>query len=108
MDNDLKQIFRFTVGILAAILLLGGFVTLISGAFNLAWMPWQVKMQTSIIRNSNSYVTTQQSALRQFRLAYDDAETQAQRIGIVRQMREIADTIPADVQPDVASFLAAH
>lgn len=112
MDNDdlsaLRQIRRWVFGLFIGMMLLGGAATVISSAFDLAWFPWQIKMQTGMIRNSNSYITTQQAALRQFRLAYDDTDNQGQKAGVVRQMREIADTISSDVQPDIASFLATH
>ena len=108
MDDDLRQIRRFVIGLFIAVLLLGGIATVVSRAFDLAWFPWQVKMQTGMIRNSNSYVTTQQEALRQFRTSYEDATTDAQRFAIARQMHEIADLIPDNVQTDIASFLSNH
>jgi hypothetical protein len=62
-------------------------------------------MQTSMIRNSNSYVTTQQTALRQFRTDYESASTDEQRRAIILQMRETADLIPGQVQPDIDAWL---
>jgi hypothetical protein len=112
MDTDeliaMRQIRRWILGLMIGLAIIGGIATIISRAFDLAWFPWQVKMQTGMIRASNSYVTTQQAALRQFRMAYDDTEDQGQKAGAVRQMRQIADTIPSDVQPDIAQFLATH
>ena len=108
MDDDLRQVRRFFLTTFAALIVLGLLATGISRAFGLAWFPWEVRMQTGMIRASNSYITTQQAALRQFRAGYEDATTDGQRAGLVRQMREIADTIPDDVQPDIRSFLSTH
>lgn len=110
-DEDkaaLRYFWRWAIGALVCIMLLGGLATIVSRAFDLAWFPWQVKMQTGMIRNSNSYITTQQSALREFRSSFDDASTPGQRNSIVRQMHEIADLIPDDVQPDIRAFLSTH
>lgn len=106
--SEFRKVRNWLFGILIGLMLLGGAETIASRAFDLAWFPWEVKMKTGMIRASNSYVTTQQAALRQFRLGYDDATTDAQRLGAIRQMREIADTIPDEVQPDIRSFLASH
>jgi hypothetical protein len=100
----LRTLRRWILGLVVGLALIGGAATIISSAFNLAWMPWQVHLQTQIIRNSNSYITTQQAALRAFRADYDGASP-GQRAALIRQMREIADTIPSDVQPDIAAFL---
>ena len=84
----------------------GFFVLVACGRmFDLYWFPWEVHMKTEMIRNSNSYVTTQQTALRQLRSSYDDAMSVGQKNSIIRQMREIADLIPNDVQPDIRLFL---
>lgn len=104
--DDIQTLRRFIVGLVFALMLLAGGATIVSRAFDLAWFPWEVKMKTGMIRASNSYVTTQQTALRQLRSGYEDADTDGQRAAAVRQMREIADTIPGDVQPDIRSFLA--
>lgn len=106
--TDLRAFRNWALGIVIALMLLGGAATIVSRAFDLAWFPWEVKMKTGMIRASNSYVTTQQAALRQFRLGYNDATSAGQRAAMVEQMREIADTIPDNVQPDIALFLSAH
>lgn len=106
--QDLTTIRNWILGLVIGLVLIGGCATVVSRAFNLAWFPWEIKMQTGMIRASNSYITTQQTALRQFRMSYDDTEIQGQKAAIVRQMHEIADTIPSDVQPDIATFLAMH
>jgi hypothetical protein len=108
VDDDVKSIRRLVLGIFAGVLVLGAVATVADRAFNLAWFPWEVQMKTRMIRASNSYITTQQAALRQLRTGYEDADTDGQRAAAVRQMREIADTIPGDVQPDIATFLASH
>ncbi len=108
MDNNLRQFRRFGLTLIAGIMLLGGVAAVTSRAFDLAWFPWDVKMRTGMIRASNSYVTTQQNALRTLRSGYEDASTDGQRAAAIRQMREIADTIPQDVQPDIRSFLAGR
>lgn len=73
----------------------------------LLYMPWRIHQETRIVRASNGYITAQQEMLRQFRLDYDAAGPE-QRAGILRQMREIADRIPNDVQPDIAAFLGSR
>lgn len=108
MDDDLRQFRRFAFSLIAGIILLGGVTVVASRAFDLAWFPWETKMKTQMIRASNSYVTTQQSALRTLRSGYEDAATDGQRAATVRQMKEIADTIPDDVQPDIRSFLTGR
>jgi hypothetical protein len=45
--------------------------------------------------------------LRNFRMDFDKAAP-AQQAAILRQMREIADQIPGDTQPDIAVFLATN
>ncbi len=112
MDNEdraaMRTIRNWVLGTFVALLVIGGLAEVTSRAFNLAWFPWQVKMQTGMIRASNSYLTTQQTALRQFRADYEDAATDGQKAAIVRQMHGIADTIPDDLQPDIRTFLASH
>jgi len=108
MDDDLRQIRRFVITIVIALVVITGGAAVVSRAFDLAWFPWEVKMKTGMIRASNSYITTQQSALRQLYMGYEDASTDGQRAATVRQMHEIADTIPDDVQPDIRSFLASR
>lgn len=106
--SDLRQIRRWFFGLVIGLVIISAGAAVVSRAFDLAWFPWEVKMKTGMIRASNSYITTQQAALRQFRMAYDDTDVIGQKAGIVRQMHEISDTIPNDVQPDVAAFLATH
>jgi hypothetical protein len=104
--DDFRTARGWFFGVVIGLVILGGVSTVISRAFDLAWFPWEVKMKTGMIRASNSYVTTQQEALRTLRSGYEDASTDGQRNALVRQMRVIADTIPGDVQPDIRSFLA--
>lgn len=108
MDDELKQARRWILTTLAGMTLLGGVAAIASRAFDLAWFPWETRMKTGMIRASNSYITAQQTALRQLRAGYEDAETDGQRAAVKRQMREIADMIPGDVQPDIRSFLGAN
>ncbi len=108
MDDDTRALRRWIIGLVAGFMLLGGAATVISRAYDLAWFPWEMKMKTGMIRASNSYVTTQQAALRTLRSGYEDASTDGQRAAAIRQMKEIADTIPEDVQPDIRSFLAGR
>ena len=103
--DDLKKIRRWTVWFIIAILLIGGISEVVSRAFDLAWFPWQIRQQTGMIRASNSYVTTQQTALRQLRTDYEGAATDGQKAAIKAQMTQIADLIPGDVQPDIRAFL---
>lgn len=108
LRDDLRTMRRWGIGFIVVLLALGGATTVMSRAFDLAWFPWEVKMKTEMIRASNSYVTTQQTALRQLRSDYEAASTDGQRLAIVGQMHQIADTIPSDVQPDVHAFLATR
>ncbi len=112
MDDEAKDALRhfrnWIIGMIVTVLLLGGVATIISRAFDLAWMPWEVKMRTHIIRNSNSYVTTQQTALRQLYTDALGAQTEAQRLAIVAQMRQIADLIPDSVPVDISGYLARN
>jgi hypothetical protein len=112
MDKEERSAMRILLvwffGLIISLMLLTGAATVVSRAFDLAWFPWQVKMQTGMIRNSNSYITTQQSALRQMRSDYEDAQSDGQRAAIVRQMHQIADLIPNDTQPDIRAFLGSH
>ena len=108
MDDEMRSARRWFLGLVLGLTLLGGAATIVSRAFDLAWFPWEVKMKTGMIRASNSYITTQQAALRQLRMGYEDADTDGQKAATVRQMKEIADTIPDDVQSDIRSFLAGR
>jgi hypothetical protein len=106
--SDLRTIRNWIVGLIVLLMIIGGAATVASRAFDLAWFPWEVKMKTGMIRASNSYITTQQTMLRQFRTDYESATTDGQRAAIVSQMRATADLIPGDVQPDIAAFLSQH
>ena len=106
--SDFSYLLRWWVVLIAALLLIGGIATIADRAFSLFWFPWDMQMRTGMIRNSNSYVTTQQTALRQFMLSYENARTDGQRNADIEQMREEADLIPGYVPPDIAAFLASH
>lgn len=103
-----RSVRRWIAGLAAGLALVITAGVLASHAVGLLWYPWELRQRTAMIRASNSYVTTQQVALRQLRAAYDDAGTDGQRLAIVRQMREIADLVPDDTQPDVRVFLGRH
>lgn len=105
MDDDLRGIRSWTLKLVLGLMILAGAGTIAGRAFNLFWFPWEVKMKTEMIRSSNSYVTTQQAALRQLYASYLDTDSMPNRMAIKRQMREIADLIPDDVQPDIRAFL---
>jgi hypothetical protein len=79
-----------------------------SRLFGLAWFPWEVEMRTQMLRNSNAYVSTQISALRQLATAYaDPAASPAQRAAMLIQMRGLADQLPRDAVPvDIAALLS--
>jgi hypothetical protein len=100
--NARDSIFYSVVILLCLIVIVGGlqFAGLIA-------LPFVTHQQTLILRNSNGYITAQQQALRVFMHDYDTASG-GQRELIVQQMKEIADLIPTDVQPDVREFLASH
>lgn len=96
MDHEdraaLRTLRNWFFGIIIGLMVLGGIAEVTSRVFDLAWFPWQVKMQTGMIRASNSYVTTQQAALRQFRADYEDAGTDAQKLATDGRARWQADT----------------
>ncbi len=107
MDDDkiLSTLMKWLFGMVVAILLLSSVVAIVGNAYDLAWMPFRVNMQTRIVRNSNGYITAQQEALRQF--AMDETRaTGSQKRAIIRQMCEIKDRIPVDfVAPDINQLL---
>lgn len=105
--SEFSSIGRWFIGLVILLMLLGGAATLISRVFNLAWLPWQMQMETNITRSSNGYVTAQQEFLRQLRTDYDAAAPDQKR-AIRRQMTETADKIPDNVQPDIAAFLTSR
>lgn len=108
-DKDaIKTARRWIIGLFVLVALLGVVGTVGNRAIDLIWYPWEVKMKTGMIRNSNSYVTTQQSALRQFYIGYLNADSDAAKSAQLMQMKEIADTIPGDVQSDIQVFLNIH
>jgi Tfp pilus assembly protein PilN len=94
----------------------------ILGGFGLVTSPWVQNQQTKITRATNSYITTEQEALRDMKSSYDAIEVKltlikdpdtveafrAQEKGIIRQMKQEADLIPNDVQPDIRQFLSTH
>jgi hypothetical protein len=78
-------------------------------------------LDTQAVRQSNQYVTTQQTQLRSWYTAWQrldaeiaagrtpEAQGRAQQRAIVEQMRQAADTMTPDQVPtDVAAFLATH
>ena len=94
-------------------------------AFNLIelqFLGYKTNLETHITRQTNGYLTAHQTALRTMKAQYDDLDRQthitndadaldainAQERGIVRQMREEADLIPNDVQPDIQVFLTSR
>lgn len=79
-----------------------------SRLFGIAWFPWEVEMRTQMLRNTNAYVSTQISALRQLAVAYaDPAVSPGQRAAMRVQMQNLADQIPRDMIPvDIAAILA--
>jgi hypothetical protein len=96
-------------------------VVLIVGSFSLGFEPWRLHQENRIIHASNSYITTQRTALvmlneqyyavhsRRVALANDPAMMEAlqgQERGIVNRMKEIASLIPNDVPQDAAITIA--
>ena len=67
-DRSLFRLVRnWVIGFIITIMLLFAVSAVVSRAFDLMWYPWEIKQRTGMIRNSNSYITTQQTALRRFR-----------------------------------------
>lgn len=113
------EAYKWLIGIFCVGLVL----TALANAAGLITMPWVVKKQTQIIRASNSYVTTQQTALESFLTEYRRLDVQqaglrhdpanaelvraldGQKLAILGQMRQVAGLIPNDVPPDVAVLI---
>lgn len=83
--------------------------------------PTLYNLDTQAIRQSNQYVTTQQTQLRQWHAAWSridadiaagktpEPQGRAQQRAIVDQMRQAADTLqPDQVPPDIAAFIATR
>jgi len=84
-------------------------------------LPWFYGQQFKAVRQSNPYVTTQQTALVQLYNSYTSLETkkrgadpgtisamEAQQAAIILQMRQVAILIPGNVPPEIQGFLAVH
>lgn len=105
---------------------LGILLLLATVAVVYAVQPSFLYMENQNIRASQGYITTQQSALRQYKTSYDVVSTrlaetpddeshrlhrrglQDQQRSIILQMRQSADLIPGNVPPDIRDFLASH
>jgi hypothetical protein len=103
MLREVRDIILYSILILVCLLIILGGLQ----AVGLIALPFVTHQQTMIFRQSNGYITAQQTALRSFMHDYEGAST-GQKAVILEQMREIADLIPSDVQPDVRTFLATH
>lgn len=117
----MKEFFQLAAWIfgLTVVMLIVGLMT---GFVNLAFLGVRTNMETHITRQTNAYLTAHQTALREMKAQYDDLERKAKEINdadvlgvihsqersIVRQMREEADLIPNDVQPDIQAFLTSQ
>lgn len=98
-------------GVAAALIFLVGVAMLFAlggRAFDLWWFPFKIQMQTEMIRNSNSYYTTELTLLRQFLADYEAASTDNQRRAILQQMRMASDQLKGNIPPDIAAFLQSH
>jgi Tfp pilus assembly protein PilN len=121
MNDDLHETARF-LGISTAIWF--WFLLLTACGIGFFWKiePYFMQQETQNTRQSNAYITSKQSALRTWMLSWQELDNQrreikdpalregveAQQKGIVRQMKQDADTIPNSVQPDIKSFLSTH
>lgn len=93
---------------------------LILAGFGLTVEPWRLNRENAIIHASNSYVTTQRTALVTLASQYRAVEArevtagdpesktalEGQARGILNQMRNIASLIPNDVPSDAAALIA--
>lgn len=95
-------------------------------AVNYLVMPLFVHQETKIIRQSNSYITSKQSALATFKADYDNLEVrrlelqrdpanreivaavEGQQAGLIRQMQQEAQLIPNEVPDHIRQFLAGR
>lgn len=85
-------------------------------------LPYFVGRERQVIVQSQGYVNSQITALRSMKADYDAVEVRlaetedvtmqnalkAQQAGIVRQMKQIVDTIPGSVPLDIAAFLGGR
>ena len=107
--NEMKQFRNWILSIMVGLVVLGMLATGASRMFGLAWFPWEVSMQTAIVRNSNGFVSTQISALRELRVGYESATTPGQKAALLAQMHDISDKVSEDYVPtDIRAFLSTH
>ena len=105
----MKDFFTAIFAIIVTLSLLFG-LGLLFNLVDLQFLGWRTNMETHITRQTNAYLTAHQTALRELKSSYDalPADADAQKKGIIRQMREEADLIQNDVQPDISAFLQTH
>lgn len=100
-------------------------LTIATGVVMYVVQPSFLHMENASVRASQSYITTQQGLLRQFKASYDGLDTrlaetpndeshlpqrralQNQQRAIVLQMRQAADLIPGHVPDDIREFLSS-
>lgn len=91
------------------ILFVTGCAVALGGAwFNLWLMPWQIKQQTAIIHNSNSYVNSHQEMIDQFIRSYYDAKTVNQKSADLNQICTQANHISSFLQGYDRTFVTTH
>ena len=108
MAQQAERITRLQAcGWIAAIMVTVGGVGFLLNGVGLLALPYVVQRQTRVVHASQGYIEAQQQLLRQYRASYDAAGPE-QRAALLLQMRETADLIPQDVQPDISAFLSMH
>ena len=103
----MKEFFLW-IGSVAVVVLVLGLLGAVFNIGSLFWYPFKIQMQTEMIRNSNSYYTTELTMLRQFLVDYEEASSPNQRAAILNQMRMAADQLKGNIPPDIAAFLQSH
>lgn len=121
MSNDEPGLGTVVLWLIVIILVIGG-LGILFNVIDLSYLGWRTNAETHITRQTNGYLTAHQQALRTFKGQYDDLARKeksttdadaldaihSQQRGIIKQMREEADLIPNDVQPDISAFLSTN
>lgn len=123
MRDETKAVGLFTAGWFYVVLLV-----IATSAIGWYVYPYFVGQETKVIRASNAYITTQQTALNDFKAEYDRLEVrkaqlkaddpaknaemiqaiEGQQVGITNQMKQRATLIPDNVPSDIRAFLSGR
>ena len=92
------------VALVLAVIFVGG------GFLGLWWYPYQIKMQTAIVKNSNSYITTQLDGINELMFNYTKTSDPAQKNAIAQQICSLNNDMdaPQYLSPSEASFVSLN